>query len=472
MPKPLSPPSTRTYLSLSEFLAALFPALDREGVRFCVLRNYEKFPTENMGGDIDFLIDPSGLARSIRALRSVPGIRITGYSERSWVAHAFVEGVSQAPGIRALQVDFLWLLNWKGQAYLPTKIILQAAAPRQAGNLNFLVPSLIHEAIVSLFASLLVGGWLKEKYFPKVQKTFANDGSGAIAALSPQFGLKQAARLVDAVTGDDQKKILNCVRPLRATVTLRSLLHGPVHGFWAAALYFAREIAVRFSPKSVETVCILGLDAGGKARHIEGLTPLLQASAKEVETRLFDTRLPLERDSHRVTPCNGLQAQTSDGPLPSMANSIRWLLEEWKNRFLGKKNLTLRLSGYACYDPFIDPENYGYRGLERGARFISRFFPSHDLWILLDAAMDGRKSKDGEALPAEALRRLEAYRAFVKTKKKYVILNASQPAARVTEEAYVAIIDMLAQRADRQLKKRFSTLDATVGDEEPAGCRE
>jgi hypothetical protein len=86
--------------------------------------------------------------------------------------------------------------------------------------------------------------------------------------------------------------------------------------------------------------------------------------------------------------------------------------------------------------------------------------------------VDGRKSKNGEALPAEALRRLEAYRAFVKTKKKCVILNASEPAARVTEEAYTAIIEMLAQRADRQLKRRFSALDAAVGSEEDAGGRE
>jgi hypothetical protein len=305
-----------------------------------------------------------------------------------------------------------------------------------------------------------------------VQQTFANDRSATMAALSPQFRLKQAARLVDAVMGGDRKKILGCVRPLRASVTLRALLHGPVRGILAAALYFAREIAVRFSPKGIETVCILGLDSGGKARLIESLPPLLQASAKEVETRFLDPHLLLERDFHGVTPGTGSQAQTSDGPMPSMANSIRWLLEEWKSRFLGKKNLTLRLSGYGCHDLFIDPENYGYRGLGRGARFIISFFPDHDLWLLLDAAMDGRKSKNGEALQAETLRQLEACRAFVKTRKKYVILNASEPAARVTEEAYAAIIDMLAQRADKQLKRRFSALDVTVREEEPAGCRE
>jgi hypothetical protein len=442
-------------LTFSEFLAFLLPALDREGVRFCVLRNYEKFPAENMGGDIDFLIDPSDLERSIRALRSVPGIRITGYSERSWVAHAFVEGVSQAPGIRALQVDFLGLLSWKGQAYLPTEAILQAAAPRQAGSLKFLVPSPVHEAIVSLFASLLVGGWLKEKYFPKVRQTFAKDRAGAVAALSPQFGPRLAARLVEAVIAGARGKILGCVGPLRVSVTLRGLMRRPASGFWAAVLYFAREIALRFSPQSVETVCILGLETSGKARFIAGLSPLLEASAKIVERRAADS-------GERV-------AGASFG---SMAKALAWLLEEWRGQFLGKKNLTLRIIGGGGCELAIAPRQHGYSGPEWFARFVGRLFPSPVLWLLLEGDAGGGKANNGEALPAEALRQLAAYRAFVKTKKEYVILNASQPEARIVEEAYAAIIDRLARRAARQLKSRFCSLDAAVGDEKSAGGRQ
>jgi hypothetical protein len=43
----------------------------------------------------------------------------------------------------------------------------------------------------------------------------------------------------------------------------------------------------------------------------------------------------------------------------------------------------------------------------------------------------------------------------VKSRKKYVILDASKPLAAVVEDAYVAIIDTLAERADKQLKRRF-----------------
>ena len=451
MPEPLSHPSERQFLSFSEFLAALLPALDREGVCFCVLRNYEKFPAENIGSDIDFLIHPSDLARAIRALRSVAGIRITGYSERSWVAHAIVEGVRQAPGIRALQVDFLWLLSWKGQTYLPTEAILQAAPPRQTGNLKFLVPSPVHEAIVSLFASLLVGGWLKEKYFPKAQQAFAKDRPGASAALQTQFGLKQTARLVDAVIAGDRKKILGCVGPLRVSVTLRGLMRRPMRGSWAAVLYFAREIAVRFSPRNVETVCILGLNGEDKTMLVESLAPLLQASAKEVEARILRPRFHGARKSWCKTRTDDFSGQSKDGYFSSMAKVLVWLFDDWLRQFIGKKNLTLRICGCSCQDLLIDPAECGYNGPVWFARLASRFSPSPDLWILLDPAT----RTEGLELSAQTVRQLEAYRSFVKASKQHIILNAGKPAADLTEDAYTAMIDMLAQRTNSKLRNRF-----------------
>ncbi len=444
MPAALSPPSERQFLTFNEFLAILFLALDQGGVRFCVLRNYENFPAENIGADLDFLIDPSDLARAMGALRSVSGIRITGYSERFAVAHTFVEGVSQAPGMRALQVDFIWHLNWKGQTYLPTETILQAAVPLQAGNLKFLVPSPVHEAIESLLASLLVGGWLKEKYFSKAQQAFANDRPGAVSALQRQFGSKQAARLVDAVIAGDRKKIVGCVGPLRASLMLRSLSHRPMSGSLATVLYFAREFAVRFSPRNVETVSILGLDGGGKTMLIESLEPLLRASAKGVQTRIFERRFPEARSTVS-------SAQAKEGYFSSMAKALALLLDEWLSQFTGKKNLTLRICGNSCQDLLIDPAECGYNGPEWLARLASKLSPSPDLWILLDPAMGA----EGGELTAQAARQLEAYRLFVKSRKQHIILNAANPPASLMEDVYAAIIDMLVQRTDNKFGNRF-----------------
>jgi thymidylate kinase len=462
---PFAPPP----LPFGRFLALLLQALAAQGVRPCVLRNYQGFPDKNDGNDIDFLVPSSQLPLAMRALRSIEEVRIVGYTERYHVALVFLEGIASAPGVRAQQVDFIKNLTWKGLPFLATEAVLQAAMPRRAGESIFFVPSPVHEAISSLLSSLLVGGWLKEKYFSFVQQTFAQDRGGAIDALCPQFGPAAAKRLVDAVISGDRQKILACVRPLRIALALRSLLHRPVRSLFAIARYHANVMAIRYLPKALETVCVLGPDGCGNEAVIDKLLPLLRSTAAVVESLEFKPRLSWTRKLWGSTHAAGSRELAADGCFASMAKAFAWLLEEWLGQILGKKNLTLRIGEGRSYDLALAPQKHSYGGPMWFARLAGKLYPSPDLWLLLDMDVDGRKSKEGEALPAEAPRKLEDYHAFVKTKKKCVTLNASLPADRVTEEAYAAIIDMLVQRADRQLKRRFCALDAAVGDKEPAG---
>lgn len=446
-------PSQPPVMPLSEFLPALFRALDGEGVHFCVLRNYEGFPAYNAGRDVDFLIRASDLPLIIRTLRSIRGIRIVGYSERSYVASVFLEGISSTPKSRALQVDFDLSLTWKGLVYLPGEAVLQAAIPRPAGNSTFFVPSPVHEAITSLLTSLIIGGSLKEKYFPQVQRTFASKRYGVIAALSPQFGAKTATRLADAVIGGDREKVHGCVRALRTSLVLHNLVRSPFRSALAVVRHYASEIAIRYSPKTLETVCILSPGNCDETTIIEALMPILQFSAVTVEKRYFWPQLSLWRDPSERNAYADREAGTRESLLVSMAKIVRWMLGEWISQL--QKNLTLRVVEGHSYDLIIGEEWLCYGIPKWFARLVGRLLPTPDLWILLDQAAGGVQSRNHEVLSAQTLRQLEACRSFVKTRNRYVILGVGKPAASVTEDAYSAIIDMLVQRTDRRLKNRF-----------------
>ncbi|MGD0546720.1 MAG: hypothetical protein ABR991_02690 [Terracidiphilus sp.] len=444
MPAVLLPPSRPARLPFSQFLAQLFAALDAVGVRFCVLRNYQDFPEKNLGSDVDFLINPANLAKAIGALQSIPGVRITGYSERAWVAHAFVEGLEPAPGKRALQVDFLYILNWKGQPYLPVDTVLDAALPHRAGDLSFLVPSPVHEAIASLFASLLVGGWLKEKYFPQVQQIFSANRAEAIAALAPQFGWKVSTRLVDAVIVGYRRKIVGFIGPLRWALARRNLLGRPLRAVSEAVRYYLGELVVDFAPAALQTVFILGED-GAKAELIDHLMPLLTSSAKFVKKSTLRPQITFTPKSWSLTPSNESAAQIHSGSLFSIIKVAFWLMEEWLSQFTNKRNLTITLCEGCYHDLLADPESFGYRGPMGFARFVRRLMPSPVLCLLLDSPAEGATKP-----------KMERMRALVKTKQCYFILDAGKPAGQVTENAYAAIIDALAGRADNKLRRRLS----------------
>jgi thymidylate kinase len=90
------------------------------------------------------------------------------------------------------------------------------------------------------------------------------------------------------------------------------------------------------------------------------------------------------------------------------------------------------------------------------ARLAFKMFPSLDLWILLDRSAIELQSRDEELSSAEAVRQVEQLRSFVESTGRFIILDASQPAETVQERAYAAIVNMLSERTNTQLKKRFN----------------
>jgi hypothetical protein len=269
----------------------LIQAFAAEGVRYCILRNYEGFPDRNSGNDIDFLISAQQLPLAMRAIRSIHGVRIVGYTERTYVANFYLEGISRPAGDRALQIDFDLMLPWKGLSFLNTEAVLGSAIPRVAGDVSFFVPTPIYESIISLFTRLVIAGQLKEKYFPDVQRTFADNRPNVISVLRTTFGLKTAMRLVDSVIDGDRRKVLDCVGPLRTSLAVRSLLRRPVRSLLAIVRHYANELAFRFSPGTLETVSILGSDQGLKATVVDWLFPCFDPRPRSRSTTSNSRRL-------------------------------------------------------------------------------------------------------------------------------------------------------------------------------------
>jgi hypothetical protein len=455
MQEGLLQPSLPPTLPFSKFLEALIQALEGEGIRPCILRNYGGFPSENQGNDVDFLILPADLPRALRALRSTERVRIVGYIERTFVASVFVEGVSATPEYRSFQIDFFVSLSWKELPYLPVDSVLRASTPMQRGNLCFFVPSEVHEAIISLLNSLIVGGTVKEKYFPMVRRTFVSDRSTVIAALAPQFGVRVATRLVDAVICEDRRRVTRCVRPLRTALMLRSLRDRPARSILDLVRYHARVFTIRVSPKTIEAVSILDPTHCGRRTIWEGLLQMLENSAKYVEQRQIGPVRAIECEPSNGSEAKDLSLRTSSKPQISMTKVVGWFVEDWASRLLGKSNLTLHLCEESYHDLLIDPKSYSYSGPIWFVRLVCALLPASELWILLDPSSDGLQSENEPAALAKTHAQLEAYRSFVKTRKRYVILDANSPAAKIREGAYSAIIDTLADRAERTLKNRF-----------------
>jgi hypothetical protein len=327
--------------------------------------------------------------------------------------------------------------------------------PRQAGELSFLVPSPVHEAIISLLSSLLIGGWLKEKYFPKVHRTFAGGSFEVTAALSPKFGMKSTTRLVDSVIAGNRQRMLGCVMPLRISLVLRSLLREPMRSVLASVRYHLREFMVRCTPVTLETVCVLGLDTEAKAAIIEELMPMLRNSAKIVETSQFGPQLSSPRGLAGNNAITESSANDRRRPSASMAKVVLWVVEEWISLFRKRDNLTLRVDTSGYFGLLFESQNNWLTIPLLSARVIGTLLPPIDLLVALDGTGDSVPLGNRQTSPEKAQSSDEDRLGMMKARKRCVVLNKSRPSPDVAEEVYAAIIDTLVQITDSKLKSRF-----------------
>jgi hypothetical protein len=183
--------------------------------------------------------------------------------------------------------------------------------------------------------------------------------------------------------------------------------------------------------------------------------PLLQSMAVVVEKRHLRPALSIEHQSWDIPSSTNCFDGGPKGWLVSVAYAIMSLINAWVAQLAERRNLTLRIHD-GCYQELsINPKKYRYVGPMWLARLIGILFPPPDLWILLDISEIVLQPSSQEFLSTDTLRQREAYRTFVKTRERYIILDAGRPFASVVEEAYAAIIKTLALCTDEHLRNRF-----------------
>jgi hypothetical protein len=255
--------------------------------------------------------------------------------------------------------------------------------------------------------------------------------------------------LVDSVIAGDRRKVMSCVRQLRVALATRSFLHRPFRSARAVVRHYLLEIGIRFSPRNIESVCILDPGGCATAGFVGDLLPLIESAAKVVELRYPLSRLPLLQGS--------LGKRGEGRSAVSTRRLAKWFLEEWLRQFFGKTNLTLRIDANCYFDLLLNPAVGRLAGPGWFARLIGKLLPASDLWILLDPISEERTSTRKEAVSNEGLRPAAAYRAFVKTRERYIIEDVNEPHQQVVETAYAAITDTLALRTEKRLEIRFKS---------------
>ena len=437
---------------LAEYLPQLFQAFADSGVDFCVLRNYSTLPESLGSNDLDILVLPEYWSKALSLVASVPGTKIVGFSSRSYALHLCIQGVACGEGVEALELDIMCALPWKGIAYLDCREILNRRKHLLRHNVPIPVPSPEDEAIISFMSSYLIGGFVKERYQQKVIETFQRSTKVVWERLAISFGPTLAGEVVESVILDDRPRLASLLRRLRRELTKRAIVRAPVHTATSTIRYYVCEFQARYSRKHLTTVALMGVDGSGKSCVIAGLQARLNHVAKKLEFRHLRPHLLYGRKGTQGVVVIDPHAKPPRSGLTSIAKVVAWLAEEWIGQFIGRRQITLRVSDRFFHDLLVDPIRYRYGAPMWLARLVGSLMPAPDLWLLLDAPAEVVRARKKEVSEEETARQLDAHRSFIKTRKSYAIIDASQTVDTVIDHAHAAIIDTLVWRFRGRIK--------------------
>ncbi|MFN0192024.1 MAG: hypothetical protein ACKVP5_08610 [Aestuariivirga sp.] len=410
-------------------LTAIFEALDRAGIAYCVTHGFEGYP-ECIGRDVDLIVAENVSAEKLNRLLAECGAKAGARIVRQNGQHFVLlcEAAGRLP--KFLTLDFDSSFDVLGVPFLHADVILQTRRRFK----SFWIPEPGTE-----FSFRLARGISKHTLTPanadRLHALLQEDRTACSASLNGIWEADSRDMLIAAAETGDWQPVLRALSSLHGELYGRCApSRGPFLAHWLGAL--GRRIEKLSGSRGYHLV-LLGTDGAGKSSVIAELEATAATAFSHVEVLGFPAISNLwKRGSRNTSTPHNL---TKRGAAISSLRALFWLAYNLASHVtlrLAKARGVLILNDRHYLDILVDPVRYRYGGPAWLLRLAGMAAPEPDAFVLLNGPPEVIHVRKKELPLEETARQCRDYLELVRLQTRGHTVNAAQSFNGVMHDIY------------------------------------
>lgn len=449
----------------SIILQGLFDRLNKSGVRYAVLRNYETLPYSLGGSDLDLLVSSDSLDEVYEIVRKVAHIHgghcISCISDfRVTVINSRFCGKDNKTSLWwGFPIDLFATVGLRQYEYFETKSVLNNSLMYR----NICVASPGDAAITAFLKECLANGKSCKNYDKDASRAYVSDESRYKKILEEYFGIRVARLWGKYLTfGGDARTLSQISRRARRALPIRALSRNPFRAARNTCTCIWRRWARVFQPPGF-TVAVTGTDGSGKSTIIHGIEPVMVAALhkkpkyEHLRPNLLPSIARLFGRPSITGPVTNPHASKPSGLIGSLTRllyySLDYIFGYWFKVYPAMvKRQNLYVFDRYYYDYLIDPRRSRIKLPRWIIRAVGILIPRPDLILCLGTDPVVIHSRKPELPLKEIKRQVAELRRFCEKNKHAIWIDTGCSIEESVDKTLEAVTSRMAARYEKRRK--------------------
>lgn len=444
-----------------EFISTLLRELEKASIRYFILRNYEKLPEQNLGKDIDIVIEPKSYNQTKKTLLKVMNMLAVHYYQITQFDRMRCWYIMDNTKHFGIHIDIIENEVYKGFEFFSFERLFKNVE-RYNG---FFILNKTMDTMMLLVQNIVAYKSLKDKYRTTIAKNYTQFKYEIDKEIINFWGNRLGKKMVDCLSNSDFDSIVENAHEYEREAMKKIFLKRPFYTLSGITRFFFGKIyRVILCPKKFwRFIAVEAPDGTGKTTFIDNLILELRKYYVSDKGRfcVHHFRPTILPNLGAVGEKSGMMKQDIDFTNPhrakpaSKVSSFVRMTYYWIDYVIGIPFLLrkeVQYEKYTIFDRYIfdfvvDPKRARISLPYWMRKLFAHMVIQPRIVFVLNADADVIYNRKQELTKDEIARQLDEYQGLKKTYKNVTFIDANRTPQEMVEQAIAIIMDRFLEKS-------------------------